>query len=95
MREKRKVPRHVLPSPRGTRRRGAEGGRSEIRAEESDGRSEQMEARYVLRVLGEEGGGAEAEAGPPIISGGCRSASGKSSRRRFQVSSRAVCWNVR
>lgn len=29
--------------------------RSEIGAEKNDGRSEQMDARYVLRVLGEEG----------------------------------------
>lgn len=47
-------PGDVLPIPRGTRSRSAKGSRSEIKAEKSDGRSEQMDAHYVLRVLGEE-----------------------------------------
>lgn len=82
-------PGNVLPSPRGTRSRSAEGCRSEIEAEKSDGGSEQMDARLVLRAEGDEGvgeGRAEAEAGRPIISGECRSGSGKSSHR-FRVSS--------
>lgn len=87
-------PGDILPSPRGTRSSSAEG-QSEIGAEKSDGRSEQMDARYMLRVLGEEGEGQRGrEAERPIISVECRSGSGKSSHR-FRGSSQGVCSNVR